>query len=85
VLQGIYQIFEGLEFHRTFIRENEAVLEYKARIGDLIIHGVDIFTLDETGKARELTVMLRPVKALTALGEIEDKFVRELLGKKPES
>ena len=81
VLQGIYQFFEELEFYRTFIKENEAVIEYKARIGALIIHGVDIFTIDEAGKAKELTVMLRPTKALTALGEIEDKFVREHLAK----
>lgn len=53
--------------------------------GYLLIHGVDIFTLDETGKAKELTVMLRPEKALTVLGEIEDKFIRELLDKKPGS
>lgn len=50
-----------------------------------LIHGVDIFTLDQTGKAKELTVMLRPAKALTVLGEVEDKFVRELLDKKPGS
>ena len=62
-------------------KETEAVIEYKARIDDVIIHGVDIFTIDEAGKAKELTVMLRPTKALTALGEIEDKFVREHLSK----
>ena len=39
------------------------------------------FTIDDSGKAKELTVMLRPIKALTAIGEIEDKFVREHLAK----
>ncbi|MBN1613403.1 MAG: nuclear transport factor 2 family protein [Deltaproteobacteria bacterium] len=79
VLSGIYEIFQDLEFYRTFLKANEAIIEYKARIGELTIHGVDIFTLDDAGKAKELTVMLRPAKALTALGEIEDKFVREHL------
>ena len=36
-------------------------------------------------KAEVLTVMLRSAKALTVLGEIEDKFIRELLDKKPGS
>ena len=36
-------------------------------------------------KAEVLTVMLRSAKALTVLGEIEDKFIRELMDKKPGS
>lgn len=81
VLRGILLHVEGFDYHRIFIRENEAVMEFKGRLGEVVVHGVDIFTLDEAGKVKELTVMIRPTKALAAIGEMEDRFFQGLQSK----
>lgn len=43
------------------------VLEFKARVGDVAVHGVDILTTDAAGLVTELTVMVRPLSASNAV------------------
>ena len=78
VLQGIVQFVEGFEYHRIFTRGNEAVMEFRGKIGEVVVHGIDIFTIDDAGKIKELTVFLRPTKALEAIGQMEDQHFQRM-------
>ena len=52
VLQGIVQFVEGFEYHRIFTRGNEAVMEFRGKIGEVVVHGIDILTIDDAGKIK---------------------------------
>ena len=78
VLQGIVQFVEGFEYHRIFTRGNEAAMEFRGKIGEVVVHGIDIFTIDDAGKIKELTVFLRPTKALEAIGQMEDQHFQRM-------
>ena len=78
VLQGIVTFVQDFEYHRVFTRDNEAVMEFRGRIGDVVVHGIDIFTIDDAGKIKELTVFLRPTKALEAIGRMEDEWFQRM-------
>ncbi|MFO1393358.1 MAG: nuclear transport factor 2 family protein [Steroidobacteraceae bacterium] len=80
VLQGIVTFVQDFEYHRIFTRGNEAVMEFRGRIGDVVVHGIDIFTVDDAGKIKELTVFLRPTKALEAIGKVEDEWFQRMQG-----
>lgn len=80
VLKGILDHVEGFEYHRTFVSAREAVMEFKGTLNGVTIHGVDIFTINDDGRATELTVMIRPTKALEAIGAMEDEFFKRMAG-----
>ncbi|MFD4024406.1 nuclear transport factor 2 family protein [Streptomyces sp. NPDC058576] len=46
-----------------------AVLLFRATVGGKEIHGIDLLHLDEDGRVKEFTVMVRPASAVQALGE----------------
>ena len=81
VLQGIVTFVQDFEYHRIFTNGNEAVMEFRGRIGDVVVHGVAIFTVDDAGKIKELTVLLRPTKALEAIGRMEDEWFQRMQAK----
>jgi hypothetical protein len=74
ILQGIPLVIENFHYERTWAAGDEALMEFKGNVGDFQVHGLDIFTLGDDGRARELTVFVRPPKGLQALGEAEDKM-----------
>ena len=70
VLTTVVQIFENFRYHRTFIAgPHDAALEFSANIGKWQLKGVDLIKFGETGEMIEFEVMIRPIKALQALGE----------------
>ena len=70
VLTTVVQIFENFRYHRTFIAgTHDAALEFSANIGKWQLKGVDLIKFAETGEMTEFEVMIRPIKALQALGE----------------
>ncbi|MGQ4716951.1 nuclear transport factor 2 family protein [Streptomyces anulatus] len=46
-----------------------AVLLFRATVGGREIHGIDLLHLDDVGRIKEFTVMVRPQSAVQALGE----------------
>ncbi|MET8661328.1 nuclear transport factor 2 family protein [Streptomyces griseus] len=46
-----------------------AVLLFRATVGGREIHGIDLLHLDDDGRIKEFTVMVRPASAVQALGE----------------
>ena len=79
VLQTVPRVVEGFHYTRTWATEHEAIMEFKGKIGDIVVEGLDIFALDDEGKCRELTVFLRPTKAHAALAAAEDHIILERL------
>src|SRR5258708_29044077 len=69
VLTTVLQIFENFRYHRTFIAgPHDAALEFSGNIGKWQLKGVDLIKFGETGEMTEFEVMIRPIKALQALG-----------------
>jgi hypothetical protein len=70
VLTTVAQIFENFRYHRTFIAgSHDAALEFSANIGKWQLKGVDLIKFNEAGEMAEFEVLIRPIKALAALGE----------------
>ncbi|MFF5278091.1 nuclear transport factor 2 family protein [Streptomyces sp. NPDC000133] len=46
-----------------------AILLFRATVHGKEIHGIDLLHVDETGRIKEFTVMVRPQSAVHALGE----------------
>ena len=70
VLTTVVQIFENFRYHRSFVAgSHDAALEFSANIGKWQLKGVDLIRFDEGGEMVEFEVMIRPIKALAALGE----------------
>jgi hypothetical protein len=70
VLTTVVQIFENFRYHRTFVAgPYDVALEFGANIGKWQLKGIDLITFNEAGEMTEFEVMVRPIKALQALGE----------------
>ncbi len=70
VLTTVVQIFENFRYHREFVAaSHDAALEFSANIGKWQLKGIDLIKFDRSGEMIEFEVMIRPIKALQALGE----------------
>jgi hypothetical protein len=70
VLTTVVQIFENFRYHRTFVGSaHDVALEFAANIGKWQLKGVDLIKFNDAGEMIEFEVMIRPIKALAALGE----------------
>jgi hypothetical protein len=70
VLTTVVQIFENFRYHRTFVAgDHDVALEFAANIGKWQLKGVDLIKFNASGEMIEFEVMIRPIKALAALGE----------------
>lgn len=69
ILQGVSRVFEDFRYEREIGAEGAAdhVLEFRARVGEVDVHGVDILTTGEDGLITALTVMVRPLSASNAV------------------
>jgi hypothetical protein len=70
VLTTVVQIFENFRYHRSFVGgDHDVALEFAANIGKWQLKGVDLIKFNASGEMIEFEVMIRPIKALAALGE----------------
>jgi hypothetical protein len=70
VLTTVVQIFENFTYHRSFVAgSHDVALEFAANIGKWQLKGIDLIKFNEQGEMIEFEVMIRPIKALAALGE----------------
>jgi hypothetical protein len=67
----IIHTVEDFTYHREWHDDSrgrgEIALEFHGHIGELDLQGIDLITLDDEGKIRNLDVMIRPMNALSAL------------------
>ncbi len=70
ILDAAFTVFEDFRYVREYAGDDGHVLEFEARVGDRTIQGVDILRGGGSGGAlSELTVLVRPYSAATALRE----------------
>jgi SnoaL-like domain len=69
ILGAVVQVFEDFRYIAHVETGDTAVLEFEARVGDRELQGVDILKFNEDGSIAELTVMVRPMSGLAALGD----------------
>ncbi|MBS1894184.1 MAG: nuclear transport factor 2 family protein [Actinobacteria bacterium] len=70
VLANVIEVFEDFRYLDEVHGDGTVVLRFAAKVdGNLEIEGVDYLTLDADGRVTDLTVFLRPLKAVNAFNE----------------
>ena len=69
LLAAVMEVFQDFVYTAEFNAPDGKVLQFRARVGERALEGVDILGFDADGLVRELTVMVRPYSAATALRE----------------
>lgn len=69
ILSAVVQVFEDFRYLEQVETGDTAVLMFAARVGDRELQGVDILKFDSDDRIVALTVMVRPMSGLSALGE----------------
>lgn len=67
LIAGVGVSFGPLIYEREWVSGDELALEFRTTIDGLELKGIDLITLDETGRIKRIEVMLRPPNALQAL------------------
>jgi hypothetical protein len=65
----ILETIEGFAYHREWKMGHEFALEFRGRVGALELQGIDLISLDASGRIRRLDVLMRPVNGVIALRE----------------
>ena len=68
ILRAVAAVFEDFRYTGSYAADDGHVLRFSARVGDRDLEGVDILG-GSGGVLTELTVMVRPYSAATALRE----------------
>ncbi|MBT4996851.1 MAG: nuclear transport factor 2 family protein [Hellea sp.] len=70
-LSAAFKVFINgtFEYVREVSSDNQAVLEFKFYVNDIIINGVDIISWNEGGEIIDFKVMIRPLKAVKIIHE----------------
>jgi hypothetical protein len=70
VLANVIEVFEDFRYLDEVHGDDTVVLRFAAKVdGHLEIEGIDYLTLDADGRVTDLTVFLRPLKAVHAFNE----------------
>lgn len=69
LLGNVVQVFEDFRYIQHVETGNTAVLEFEATVNERQLQGVDILEYNDEGKIKAMTVMVRPMSGLAALGE----------------
>jgi len=71
ILRTVFGVFRDFAYERQFASADglDVVLEFRARVGDKELKGVDLIRFDAEGRIVDFEVMIRPASALLALAE----------------
>ncbi len=70
VLSNVIEVFEDFRYLDEVHDDGTVVLRFAATVdGKFEIEGIDYLTLDPDGRVSEVTVFLRPLKAVNAFNE----------------
>ena len=70
VLANVIEVFEDFRYLDEVHGDGTVVLRFAAKVdGKFEIEGIDYLTLDDDGRVTDLTVFLRPQKAVQAFNE----------------
>jgi hypothetical protein len=68
ILTTVVNVFEDFRYVREIVDQQNAALEFEARVGEFSLRGVDLIEIGADGKIIDFEVMVRPANALQALG-----------------
>ena len=70
ILSTVAGVFRDFKYERELASPDglDVVLEFRARVGDRELKGVDLIRFGVDGRIREFEVMIRPLSGLEALG-----------------
>jgi hypothetical protein len=70
-LTAALQVLAGPAFRyvREIVGHSDAMLEFETEIDGVLVNGVDIIRWNDAGRIVEFKVMIRPLKAITAVHE----------------
>jgi hypothetical protein len=66
----IVTTIEGFTYHREWQQGRELALEFSGRVDGLELQGIDLITLDDRFAIAKLDVLMRPIRAISALQEL---------------
>ena len=70
----IIETISGFTYHREWHDDSrhrgEIALEFKGRVGELDLQGIDLITLNDRGEVQNIDVMIRPMNALGTLRDL---------------
>lgn len=70
VLSTVVQVFENFQYFREFAAgSHDVALEFGGNVDRFELKGIDLIKFNEAGEMIEFEVMIRPFKALEAVGE----------------
>jgi hypothetical protein len=71
ILSNVIEIFEDFHYLDEARGDGTVVLRFAARVDDKYeIEGVDYLSLDDEGRVTDLTVFMRPQRAVVAFNEL---------------
>lgn len=69
LLSIILETIEGFTYFREWQDGRELALEFRGKVGDLDVQGIDLITLDAEGRIQNLDVLMRPTNTILRLQE----------------
>jgi ketosteroid isomerase-like protein len=69
LLTAVVQVFEDFSYAAQVEDGDVAVLQFRARVGEREVDGVDILRFADDGRIRAVMVMVRPMSGMQALAE----------------
>lgn len=63
----ILETIQGFTYHREWRNGREIALEFRGRVAERELQGIDLISLDDTCRVRKLDVLMRPANAIAAL------------------
>src|SRR6476469_9598707 len=66
VLSHVAATLEDLTYVGELQDGDSVCLRFRAKVGELELEGIDYLTLDDEGRVADLTVFMRPLKAVNA-------------------
>lgn len=67
LLESVFAVVDGLQFHTRLDGEDASALFYRGRIGTQPLDEAQLLRLDEGARIREITLFGRPLPALTGV------------------
>ena len=79
----IVHTLEAFTYHREWRDGRELALEFRGRVGEIELQGIDLITLDAEGRIQNLDVLMRPLNGIVALRDrIAPRMAEYLAGRR---
>ena len=78
----IVHTVEGFTYHREWRDGRELALEFRGRVGEIELQGIDLITPDAEGRIQNLDVLMRPLNGIVALRDRIAPRMAEYLAKR---